>query len=546
MTENDKIEYKDIEDLLKNPIIYDKRPRKIKFMQSSFIRIKALYNRFFKNFRINHVINKLEKNKDKLASIEIPASDFQAEVGEISRGEQKITKLSNKIANLEAKLHFLTRGIKPAKEAVESRAIKLKNHMMKNFVYSSNSIYSVNPDIEKEIFEGNDNSSVIEEESVVPENNDATNLDRNEIKSVIDKTFEQEESNENNLNIDKNNEINENEDIPESIKVSRNGSAKAKTNLNPDGTYHLKREEIDEELRITRVDSKDLGYLKGEETAESQIYGEGDVSPLEPVEIKGGFEVKIPEKVDSSEFNGISGEGNVLPIEEKSYSEGITNHNITLPKKIEKGNRVVPLIVPPRDSEESISKTSEEDNKFKFVDEDLTDFERTAEEIKDSNLEEQEIYEGENIEENYESEKSLEDSDEKYQAEKESEDEDLHFDYSNTTPEDLGKVVENATKMSDLKDVLARVEELKAEKRESEAKLQVAETEANESEEKLRETEARFREYSKSLEEDCNNNSQKEQELLAKRDENMAKIDAMMSLMTESATNESETIKKGR
>lgn len=546
MTENDKIEYKSIDDLLKKPIIYDKSPRKIKFMQSSFIRIKALYNRFFKKFRINHVANKLEKNKDKLQSIEIPASDFQAKPGEISKGEQKITKLSKKVADLEARLTFLTRGIKPAEEEVQFRAIKLKNHMMKNFVYNSDSVYSINPDIEDKIFDDSKNdiaSSIVKEPN---EDNEVVNLDRKEIKSAINKTFEQEEANENNTTSDMNDEI-ENEgmkDATEGIKVSRNGSTKARIDLNPDGTYHLRREEIDDELRVNRVDSKDLGYLKEEEQDGSQIYGEGDVSPFPSVEIKGGFKVESPEKIDSSEFNVKSGEGNLPPIEENYYSGAIKNLEMTTPKKVTPGNRVVPLIVPERTEETIFQEANDNaEEKFKFVDGEPTDLEEPLQETEDYNLGEPEIQEEEIIEENYKNKQETEDYAEEYPTEQAG-DVDLHFDYSNTTPKDLENVVENAKNMGDLKAVLARVEVLKQAKKASEDKLKAAETEANKSEEELRKTEERLKAYSESLEADCNNNSQKEQELLAKRDENMAKIDAMMRLMTEQPKIETRT--KGR
>ena len=342
--------------------------RKIKFKSISFKNISNLW----KNFRISCLEKRLANKKDKLVSMEIDNQDFNEKTfkGDMSVAENKILRKTSAIARLESKINFLRTGTKSTDDFISSRAIKLKDNMMKNMRFNSNSAYSILPENAEKIFDTEEQKVVdpvkeimdetkkkvaedvqrIMQEQTAPveqvveqqEPVTVTAPSREEIRKTVNELFavqdaerrnanqevveEQNEeitnSVEENVNIVEEtapvteevvttenfeqpveetvvveeevnqgfNEIDVTPEIPvedvqevvaeglnqidvtpviteseveetikdelDNIKVSQNESSAAKVNkfINEDGTYRMKREDIDEDFRITKID----------------------------------------------------------------------------------------------------------------------------------------------------------------------------------------------------------------------------------------------------------------------------------------------------
>lgn len=291
----DKIELKDPE---YGTVKKSSKIRKIKFKSLSFKNISNLW----KNFRISCLDKRLEKAKNKLVSMELENQDFNEKTfkGDMSVAESKLLKKSTVVARLESKIAFLRTGTEVTDDFISSRAIKLKDNMMRNLRYNSGTIYSVPEDKYEEIFSEPKTETVdpeIEEiqrktaesvqrimeemaakkkaEAEQPKADTITAPSREEIRKTVDKMFETESRVPEKVVSET--EIQEAvedafkdidvvpvvsaEEVKEAVeeefdtkKVSKNESSTAKVNkyINDDGTYRMRREEIDEEIRITR------------------------------------------------------------------------------------------------------------------------------------------------------------------------------------------------------------------------------------------------------------------------------------------------------
>ena len=144
----DRIELKDGDDVVKRS---SKKIRKIKFKSMSFKNIANLW----KKYRISQLEKRLEKSKDKLVSMEFDSQDFKNRSigGSLSVAEAKIVKKTKAIARLEAKIEFLKTGNHVSETFISSRAIKLKDSMIKNLEYNTKSVYAVSADKVANIFE---------------------------------------------------------------------------------------------------------------------------------------------------------------------------------------------------------------------------------------------------------------------------------------------------------------------------------------------------------------------------------------------------------
>ena len=122
--------------------------RKIKFKSISFKNISNLW----KNFRLNLLNKRLENAKEKLVSMELNNQDFNNNTikGNMKVAEKKILRKTTAVAKLESRIEFLKTGHETTDDFVSSRAIKLKDKMMKNMRYNCNSAYSILPEAKEE------------------------------------------------------------------------------------------------------------------------------------------------------------------------------------------------------------------------------------------------------------------------------------------------------------------------------------------------------------------------------------------------------------
>ena len=243
--------------------------RKIKFKGISFKNILLRWN----SFRLNQLKKKIASKKEKLVEMEFHGDDL-VPGKKRERIEKKVLKKTQAIARLESKLNFLETGKYYSEEFEGSRAIKLKELMMKNLEYNRASLYSVTEQAAEEIITGKTVDSVIDEEAakigarvreILAEKEaarkkaaeTAEELTENTTSQVIDSAVDK-------INVTpvvSNDEVAAAIDTEmQKIKVSGNESSPAKVNkfINEDGTYRLRREDIDEDFRITRFDRSKL------------------------------------------------------------------------------------------------------------------------------------------------------------------------------------------------------------------------------------------------------------------------------------------------
>ncbi len=308
---------------------YDNVPsasaRKIKLKKLSFENI----SRKWKEFRLKRLKRSLENAKTKLTEMEFDGDKLKPGKSR-ERVERKVLRKTRAIANLESKINFLEKGSYLEESFVDSRAIKLKNVMMSNLVYNTNSRYSIPEDIAAQIKtdssetsaidnvidettkqigatvreimaekKGNNGSSATTSSMTRPvqtpptepvisrtaiseaiseglaDKSDVQSVNPNDIKEAIDgemtkidvqpsinvadvkSAIGKEMDNitvEPNLSTD--DVASTIDEAMDRVKISQNESSPAKVNkfINDDGTYRLRREDIDEDFRITNFD----------------------------------------------------------------------------------------------------------------------------------------------------------------------------------------------------------------------------------------------------------------------------------------------------
>lgn len=232
-----------------------KPSRKIKFKSISFKNILSRWNAF----RLERLKSKLENKKSNLVEMEFSSEQLKNQ----EKVEKKVLRKTQAIAKLESKINFLESGNYHSEEFVDSRAIKLKSLMMKNLEYNKDSLYSVNEKAAEEIMTGHTVSDILDDETARISARVKEILAEKEAARKAAATVAKEEkvdvpvvsSDEVAAAID--NEMSK-------IKVSSNESAPAKVNkfINEDGTYRLKKEDIDEDFRITRFDRSQLPVVE--------------------------------------------------------------------------------------------------------------------------------------------------------------------------------------------------------------------------------------------------------------------------------------------
>ena len=302
--------------------------RKIKFKSVSFQNISRVWN----NFRLKQLDKKLERAKEKTLNMEFGMGSFDRKTGEeMSKAESMILRKTTAIAKLEAKINFLQFGTEVTDDFVSSRAIKIKDNMMKNMRYNANAAYSIPDDKKAEIFaveepttedviaaakKGVDDAlnRIMKKKPVTPAK-ETTSQEaetapvikaptKEEIRKTVDEMFAEEqkrreqateastetvvEQEEVKKGLDKvevtptvgKKEVAETidtelgkidvvptvkkDDVADTIQdelskivVTKNQSNKVNPYINEDGTYRMKKEDIDDDFRVTRVAMSD-------------------------------------------------------------------------------------------------------------------------------------------------------------------------------------------------------------------------------------------------------------------------------------------------
>ena len=301
--------------------------RKIKFKSLSFLNISKVWN----NFRLKRANARLEKAKEKVVNMEFGMGSFDRRTGdEASRAETKILKKATAVARLEAKINFLQFGTEVTDDFVSSRAIKIKDNMMKNMRYNADAAYSIPDDKKESIFaveepttedviaaakKGVDDAlnRIMKKKPVAPapvttsQEEETTPVikapTKEEIRKTVDEMFAEEQKRreqatevtteavvaeevEPEFNEVDTTPVIERKEVAETINseldqidvvpavkkddvadtiqeelskivVTKNQSNKVNPYINEDGTYRMRREDIDEDFRVTRVTMTD-------------------------------------------------------------------------------------------------------------------------------------------------------------------------------------------------------------------------------------------------------------------------------------------------
>lgn len=301
--------------------------RKIKFKSLSFLNISKVWN----NFRLKRANARLERAKEKVVNMEFGMGSFDRRTGdEASRAETKILKKATAVARLEAKINFLQFGTEVTDDFVSSRAIKIKDNMMKNMRYNADAAYSIPDDKKESIFaveepttedviaaakKGVDDAlnRIMKKKPVAPapvttsQEEETTPVikapTKEEIRKTVDEMFAEEQKRreqatevtteavvaeevEPEFNEVDTTPVIERKEVAETINseldqidvvpavkkddvadtiqeelskivVTKNQSNKVNPYINEDGTYRMRREDIDEDFRVTRVTMSD-------------------------------------------------------------------------------------------------------------------------------------------------------------------------------------------------------------------------------------------------------------------------------------------------
>ncbi len=383
----DRIEYAD-RGYFRVTVGSSKSNRKLRSRKLSFESIKSRWN----NYKLNKLNEQLAAQKENLVEMEF--SNEQLKSGEKrQRTEAKILRKTKAIARLESKVNFLETGTYYGEDYIDSRAIKLKTLMMKNLVYNRDNLYGLTEEVAQQIISGEQPgfkeeipvgektpvNKVIDEESekigakvreilaekerekaaqvstqeqqqpavetVTPENvsdqipngeNNNSNTQSIVGKDEVTHTIAEEMRKidvEPTINSDKVAEAIERE--MNKIRVSRNESSNAKVNkfINEDGTYRMKREDIDEDFRITRFDRN---KLSSENKNPTDDQSELDIQPFGETTARKTPDVESPRKAITA-----------LTEIPKVQFPAITPPTIKEAKKDEE-KREVPIVVPDR------------------------------------------------------------------------------------------------------------------------------------------------------------------------------------------------------
>lgn len=348
-----------------------KSRRKMKCRRLSFKNISSFWNKF----RLKRLKKKLDKKTDKLVEMEFSNAQLTPGIGRSST-ERKVLRKTKAIARLEAKISFLETGKYHNEDFVDSRAIKLKNIMMSNLEHNRNSAYGLN--------------EIGKQQILGQETNSSKNIDDAgaEIGAKVQKIMANKQAQTQNATQQvPNNQMpkppvsnptpqqpnvvtaNGQEEVSsdsvaqaikeemDKVKIEGNNPTITKVNpfVNEDGTYSLKREDIDEEFRINKFDRSQLS-TEIKDLPLEQI-SQPSVDPFNPVIKRETPEVIGPRKEITA----------IIPREKPIFPE------IVMPriKIVEEQNaglsetdsdgRTLPVVVPERTTQEETVATNAEE-----------------------------------------------------------------------------------------------------------------------------------------------------------------------------------------
>lgn len=276
--------------------------KKIKLKKLSF---QGVYDNWRK-FRLSFYKKSLENKQGNLVNMSFREDQLNSDKN-YEYSENRVLGKTKAIARLESKIKFLETGNYSTEEFVNNRAIKLKNTMMKNLRYNQNSLYSLPTDMKKAIFADDFGANAIEENKLpdttepvtIPAsieqegNNTYTNTDSSNNEVETDSQIHVQDD-----TIDNNQELAPitADEVAEAIKnemhkirIDSNNGLSQSTNkfINEDGTYSMKKEDIEENFRITRIDNNigDENTEKKSEIEASPISNTSE-SEKDPIEIQ--------------------------------------------------------------------------------------------------------------------------------------------------------------------------------------------------------------------------------------------------------------------
>lgn len=263
-------------DWIKMPFLSSEKKksrRKMKCRSLSFKNISSLW----KKFRLNRLKKKLDTKTNNLVEMEFSNAQLTPGIGR-SFTEKRVLRKTKAIARLEAKIKFLETGKYQNEDFIDSRAIKLKNIMMSNLEHNRDSAYGLSETGINQIY-GNetDSSKTIDEEGAkigakvqqIMANKQTQNQNATQgvpVNPVPIRTNSNTTPQPANVVTNNGQEVS-NESVAQAIKeemdkikVADNTTSATRVNpfVNEDGTYHLKREDIDEEFRINKFDRSQL------------------------------------------------------------------------------------------------------------------------------------------------------------------------------------------------------------------------------------------------------------------------------------------------
>ena len=328
MNNMDSFEFKDFED---ESVKQEKEARKIKFKNISFTNI----GKKFDQFRIDKLEKKLVKAKEKILDTQLFNSDMK---NDAKAAEGILLYRSKAVAKLEAELTFLETGKYVTVKMVESRAIKLKDLMMKNLEKNVYGMFAVPEDKKQNIFETQPQNVESETEKTIKEEAEKLN---NKINAAQNQENEASEETENTA-----------EDNFENITVEE-----AKETV--DKSFEDESENIST-VDVENVVNQDLS--QAEDEAENTYVNEpSGVSPIENIKVKDVPEIPAA-TVNAEALKGINddifGRNNAQESEEKTEDSEVTEENEE--DKTSSEERVVPIVVPEREEVNYLEKTKED------------------------------------------------------------------------------------------------------------------------------------------------------------------------------------------
>ena len=319
--------------------------RKIKFKRLSFKNILSRWNKF----RINNLKRRLAAKKENLVEMEFNSNQLVPGKN-LERTEKKVLRKTQAIARLESIINFLENGQYHSEEFEDSRAIKLKSLMMQNLVHNRDSIYCVEEKAAEVIMSDSYNTVIDDTQEKISERVREILAEKEAAKkAAIEKsaingngTVEEKVTNDV-IPVVSSDEVAAAIDTEmNKIKVEGPHDPNARVNkfINDDGTYRLKREDIDEDFRITRFDRSKLQL---DETIPNELTEEPNIPPFNTVvEVRKKPDVEPPRKAITA----------IIEPPKREFPKIIlpTIKNPTTDEQQTDADRVIPVVVPEREN----------------------------------------------------------------------------------------------------------------------------------------------------------------------------------------------------